>query len=266
MVLQVQSLSLRGCRWRWRDVHVAWISITLAASIFVGDFPITAADESWEILHGCCRTATGGHGELLAEVSFDTAANSRCKRLCVATPGCVAFERRRTERNRCDVLGGAIETADDSRSCRCYVRSSVPPPPVTTGLPTTTQPTPASSELTPSPNPAPAPAPTTPGPVLPTMAPTPAPTPAPTTPGPVLPTMAPTPAPTPGPTSGPTPGPVAPTQPVAPQPPSTAGPTPTPSPRPAGEINSNSTTCSIDPPLLRDWLRAGCPEVLIAYG
>ena len=176
------SLSMHGSQ---------WVAVMVTLALSCPDVGV-AGDESWEVRRGCCRTATGGTGDVLAEMTYDSRANFRCKQLCTATQGCVAAERR--GRDRCEVLGdskGAIVNAEvvgDGRNCgKCFVRGSAPPGPGATPEPT---PPPVTPKPSPAPTPAPAP-PATPGGSASTVNPTPAPTPAPTpTPSTVEPTLA----------------------------------------------------------------------------
>ena len=153
---------MHGCRsGRCRCCVAAVVAITLALVCPHG----VAGDESWEVVRGCCRTATGGTGNVLAEATYASRVNYRCKKLCVATPGCAAAERR--DSNHCEVLGGAIVTAEivgnGQNKCKCFVISTGATPEPT--LP------PATFGPTPTPAPAPTPAETLPPVTSPTLTP-----------------------------------------------------------------------------------------------
>ena len=113
---------MSGMRMHGRRWGVA-IDITITFTLL---FPSVARGESWEVLPGCCRTADGSSGDALAEMIYDDRVVHRCKRLCVATPSCVAAEVFGYD--RCEVLRGAIVTAEDvGQDCRCFVRGSASP-------------------------------------------------------------------------------------------------------------------------------------------
>ena len=137
--------------------------------------PPAAPDYFWHI-GGCCRTASGGTGNLTFEVGLESFAV--CEDLCKADIHCVAYEFS---------LGGACERhyeqityAIECGDIACFVRSAFAPPlsptfppeppavpPPASPPPPPTPPPPTPSPPPPQPSPPPPLPPFSPGPSLP---------------------------------------------------------------------------------------------------